>query len=131
MTDATWDESDLAQIDRHDEVHIASLRPDGTLTGNRIIWAVSLDGRVYVRSVNGPTAAWYRSTRHRHEGQLTADRVVKDVTMLDLDDTATVADGIQERIDAAYRAKYRRYPGPVARITADQARTTTLELVPR
>lgn len=131
MTDATWDEGDLAQIDRHDEVHIASLRPDGTLTGGRIIWAVSLDGRVYVRSVNGPGAAWYRSTRHRHEGQLTAGRLVKDVTMLDLDDTATDADGIQERIDAAYRAKYDSYPGPVARITADQARATTLELAPR
>ena len=135
MTDATWDETDLAQIGRHDEVRISSLRPDGMLTGGRIIWAVRLDGRVYVRSVNGPTAAWYRSTRHRHAGQLTAGRLVKDVTMLDLDDTATATatatDGIQERIDAAYRAKYHGYPGPVARITADQARATTLELAPR
>ena len=127
MTTATWDEGELAQIDRNDEVHIASLRPGGTLTGSRIIWAVSLDGRVYVRSVNGPGAAWYRSTRHRHEGRLTAGRVVKDITMLDVDHT----DGVQERIDAAYRAKYAGYPGPVARITAEQARATTLELVPR
>ena len=130
MTDPTWDARDLAQIDRHDEVHIASLRPDGTLTSSRIIWAVSLDGRVYVRSVNGPTAAWYRSTRHRHEGQLTAGRVANDVTIIDVDDTADAA-GIQERIDAAYRAKYSGYPGPVARITADQAHATTLELIPR
>jgi hypothetical protein len=127
MTTTTWDENDLAQIDRHDEVHIASLRPDGTLTGSRIIWAVSLDGHLYVRSVNGPDAAWYRSTRHRHEGQLAAGGMVKDVTMLDVDH----AGGLEDRIDAAYRAKYARYPGPVAQITADQARATTLELTPR
>jgi hypothetical protein len=35
------------------------------------------------------------------------------------------------RIDAAYRAKYFRYPGPVASITAEQARETTLRLDPR
>jgi hypothetical protein len=127
VTTTAWDETDLAQIDRRDEVHISSLRPDGTLTSSRIIWAVSLDGRVYVRSVNGPDAAWYRSTRSRHEGQLTVGRLVKDVTMLDVEPT----DSIQERIDGAYRAKYAAYPGPVARITADQARATTLELAPR
>ena len=127
MTTTAWEGTDLAQIDQHDEAHIASLRPDGTLTSSRIIWAVTLDGRVYIRSVNGPDAAWYRSTRHRHEGQLTVGRSVMDVTMLDVEPT----DGIQERIDGAYRAKYAAYPGPVARITADQARATTLELVPR
>lgn len=127
MTTTAWDENDLAQIDRHDEVHIASLRPDGTLTSSRIIWAVSLDGHLYVRSVNGPGAAWYRSTRHRHEGQLAAGSVVKDVTMIDVDH----AGGLEDRIDATYRAKYARYPGPVAQITADQARATTLELTPR
>ena len=32
--------------------------------------------------------------------------------------------------DAAYRAKYGQYPGPVAAITSPSARATTLKLVP-
>jgi hypothetical protein len=116
MTETAWSETDLSQIDGHDEVRIASLRPGGTLSSGRIIWAVRLGDTVYVRSVNGPGSAWYRSTRHRHEGQLRAGSLTKD---------------IEDRIDAAYRAKYASYPGPVARITASQARATTLQLVPR
>jgi hypothetical protein len=127
MTETAWSRGDLAQIDRHDEVRISSVRPDGSLTGDRIVWAVSLDGRVYVRSVNGPGAAWFRSTRHRHEGRLRVGGLSRDVAMVD----AEHADGFEDRVDAAYRAKYGRYPGPVASITADQARATTLELVPR
>jgi hypothetical protein len=127
MTETAWSETDLSQIDGHDEVRIASLSPDGTLSSGRIIWAVRLGDTVYVRSVNGPGSAWYRSTRHRHEGQLRAGSLTKDITMLDVDH----AGDIEDRIDAAYRAKYASYPGPVARITASQARATTLQLVPR
>jgi hypothetical protein len=57
MTTTAWSETDLAQIDAHDEVRVASLRPDGTLTSGRIIWAVRLADEVYVRSVNGPGSA--------------------------------------------------------------------------
>ena len=32
MTETAWSETDLSQIDGHDEVRIASLRPDGTLS---------------------------------------------------------------------------------------------------
>lgn len=42
MTDLIWIEDDLAPIDRREDVRIASLRPDNTLTGSRIIWAVIL-----------------------------------------------------------------------------------------
>jgi hypothetical protein len=127
MTAAAWNRDALAEIARHDEVRIASLRSDGTLGSSRIIWAVSLDGRVYIRSVNGPGSAWYRSTQRRHEGRLTAGSVAQDVAMHGVDD----ADDIQQRIDGAYRAKYAGYHGPVARITSDQARAATLELVPQ
>ncbi|MEZ0065018.1 hypothetical protein ABIA32_001006 [Streptacidiphilus sp. MAP12-20] len=127
MTAKAWTEAELAEVDGNDEVEIASLRPDGELGGSRTIWAVSLDGRVYVRSVNGERSVWYRATRHRHAGRLAVGSVVADVAMHDLDH----ADGVEDRIDAAYRTKYAGYPGPVARITASQARATTLELTPR
>ena len=127
MTTTGWSEADLAQIDAHDEVRIASLRPDGTLSSGRVIWVVRLADQVYVRSVNGPGSAWFRATRHRHEGRLSVGPVSKDVTFVDID----AGDEIDERIDAAYRIKYGRYSGPVASITANQARATTLKLVPR
>ena len=44
------------------------------------------------------------------------------------DELAT--DAIQERIDTAYHAKYDRSPGPVASITAEKSRETTLRVVP-
>ncbi|HOV49639.1 MAG TPA: DUF2255 family protein, partial [Anaerolineae bacterium] len=34
-------------------------------------------------------------------------------------------------VDAAYRAKYRRYPQYVAPLLTDDARVTTLRLAPR
>jgi hypothetical protein len=109
MTQAIWSETDLSQIDGHDEVRVASRRPDGTLSSSRVIWAVRLEDEVYVRSVNGAGSAWYRSTRHRHQGQLHVGSLTKDVAMIDVDH----GDEIEDRIDAAYRAKYARYPGPV------------------
>ena len=127
MTSTAWSERELAEIDDHSEVRIASLRSEGTLSSDRIIWAVRLGDEVYVRSVNGPGAAWFRATRLRHEGRLSVGAVNKDVTFVDIDE----GDGIAERIDAAYRGKYGAYSGPVARITADQARANTLKLLPR
>ena len=43
-----------------------------------------------------------------------------------------IVDGdINDELDAAYRAKYGNYSGPVAAITSPLARSTTLKLVPR
>lgn len=113
---AAWTQPQLAEIDRHDEVRVAPRRAGGTLAAPRIVWAVRVGEKVYIRSVDGADGAWYRTTRARHEGHMTAGTVDADV--------------VCERIDAAYRAEYRRYPGPVASITAGRARATTLELDP-
>lgn len=120
-----WTSDELAEIAATDEVEVAGLRQDGTLRGPRVVWAVRLGDDVYVRSVNGPTAAWYRGVQVRHEGRIEAGRVSKDVSF------ETVADDLNDEIDTAYRAKYHRYGGPVRAITAPAARTTTLRLVPR
>jgi hypothetical protein len=128
MMTATWTEQQLDEIDRTDEVHIAPRRGDGSLASPRIVWAVRVGEEVYMRSVKGAEGAWYRTTRARHEGRLAAGGVGLDVAFDDVDP----ADGeLGGRIDAAYRAKYSRYPGPVASITAERARVTTLRLDPR
>jgi hypothetical protein len=58
----------------------------------------------------------------------TSPRTVdRDVAFTDVEDS----EGLEERIDAAYRAKYARYSGPVASITAAEARATTMRLTPQ
>jgi hypothetical protein len=79
-----------------------------------------------VRSVNGRTGAWFRGTQVRHEGQIGAGGVGKDVTFVDADD------GINDQIDDAYRSKYRRYaPSIVGSVLTPEARSATINLVPR
>jgi len=116
----------LAAARDGDELTIASRRADGSLRPGRIIWAVEHDGALYVRSVNGPDAAWYRGTRTRREGQVTADGHASDVTFVDAAD-----DALNDAIDRAYRAKYRRYAADILdHITSSQARSTTIRVVP-
>jgi hypothetical protein len=117
----------LAAAAADDELTIATRRADGSLRPERIIWAVEHDGALYVRSVNGPAAAWYRGTRTRHEGQLTAGGHREDVTFVDAADD----DELNDAIDRAYRRKYRRYAASILdHITGTQARSTTLRLAP-
>jgi hypothetical protein len=127
MTTGAWTEQELAAIDRNDEVDIAPRRTDGSLAKPRIVWAVRVEDAVYIRSVNGIEGAWYRTTRARREGHLTTGPIDWDIAFTDVEDTG----GLQDRIDAAYRSKYARYRGPVASITADKARATTLRLTPQ
>jgi hypothetical protein len=123
---AAWTSDELTQIGAADELQIAFLRRDGTLGRPRTIWVVRHGNDLYVRSVNGRTAAWFRGTRVRHEGHIRAGGVDKDVSFVDADHD------LSDRIDAAYRSKYRRYaPGIVNTIVSPGARSATIKLVPR
>jgi len=125
---ATWSENELAAVDTRDEVRISSLRGDGTLSSSRIIWAVRLGEDVYVRSVNGRAAAWFRGTRARHEGRIQVGGLSKDVTFIDIDE----ADEIEELIDKAYASKYRNYARSIIdHINSPEARAATIRLDPR
>lgn len=121
-----WTSEELAEIDAVDELEIRSLRQDGTMSGPRTIWAVREGNELYVRSVNGPDAAWYRATRGRHEGRIRAGAVERDVMFIDADHA------VNDRVDAAYRTKYRRYAANIVdSIVTPQARSTTTTLVSR
>ena len=98
-----WTSGELTRMGSADELRIAFRRPDGTLAAPRTIWVVRDGDDLYVRSVNGRTAAWFRGTQASHQGHVEAGGVGKDVTFAD------PGDGLEEELDAAYRAKYRRY----------------------
>ena len=122
---AAWTSDELGNIAGTDELRIASRRRDSTLNSPRIIWVVRLGDDLYVRSVNGRDSAWFRGTQVRHEGHIQAGGVSKDVTFTD------PGDDLGEQIDAAYRAKYRRYAASIIdHITSPQARAATIKLVP-
>jgi hypothetical protein len=121
-----WTTDELDRIEAADELEIASLRPDGTWRNPTTIWVVRLGDDLYVRSVNGRTSGWFRGTRVRHEGRIRAGGVEKNVTFIDGE--GDVAD----RIDDAYRTKYRRYAANIVDTTiTPEARAATLKLVPR
>jgi hypothetical protein len=121
-----WSTDELNQIGRAEELKIASLRSDGTLTKPVTIWIVRDGDDLYVRSVNGPAAAWFRGTQARHEGRIDAGGVTKEVTFVDADPE------INDQLDAAYRTKYRRYAANIINsIVTAKARSTTMKVVPR
>ena len=123
-----WTSEELIKIGKAEELEIAALRRDGTLRKPVTIWVVRLGDDVYVRSYKGRTAAaWFRGALVRHEGHIQAGGVDKDVTFME-----EVASDINNQIDAAYRAKYRRYAASIiSSIASPEARSATIKLVPR
>jgi len=121
---ATWTERELGAIDNAEELTTQTTRRDGSLRDPLIVWGVRHGDDIYVRSVNGRTAAWFRGVAARHEGRIAAGGVERDITLVETDKQAN-------EIDAAYRDKYRRYPGIVPNIVSPEARAATLQLVPR
>jgi hypothetical protein len=121
-----WRTDELGKIEAADELEIASLRSDGTLGSPRTIWVVRVDDDLFVRSVNGRTSDWFRGTQRRHEGQIRAGGVEKDVAFVDVEGE------MEGRIDEAYREKYRRYAKSIVESTlTPEARSAALKLVPR
>ncbi|MFC5063290.1 DUF2255 family protein [Actinomycetospora atypica] len=121
---SAWDAEDLDRIGRADEVEIATRRADGTLRPDRVVWVVRLGDELYLRSVTGRGAAWFRGTRTRMAGRIRADGVERDVAFADADDV------YGDALDGVYRSKYRRFSGALDRITAADARGATVTIVP-
>ena len=121
-----WTSEDLTRIGNAEEVQVTSRQGDGTLRKPVTIWVVRDGDSLYVRSVKGPTGAWFRGTQERHEGRIRGGGVEQDVTFVNADHD------IGDKVDAAYRAKYRRYAGSILNsVLTPQARSTTIQLVPR
>jgi hypothetical protein len=123
----TWTSEELNQIGTAEELEIQSLRGDGTLRKPVTIWIVRAGDDLYVRSWRGRSGAWFRGTQVCHEGHIEAGGVEKDVSFVEEDDPE-----INDRIDAGYRTKYRRYDASyVDPMVAAEARAATIKLVPR
>ena len=123
---SAWTKRELDKIAAADELEIASLRRDSTLRGPVTVWVVRHGDDPFVRSVKGPTGAWFRGTTARHQGHIQGGDVEKDVTFVKANDA------LKDEIDRAYRTKYRRYATNIVNsVLTPRARSATLRLVPR
>jgi hypothetical protein len=122
---ATWDPTELEQIAGAREIEISSLREDGALTRPVTIWAVRVGDELYARSVRGDSGGWYRAAERRHEGRIEAGGTAVDVAFED------VPHHLDDEVDSAYKEKYGYPSGPVDSVSSDDAKATTIRLVPR
>ena len=120
-----WPKNEVSKIAGSDDLHISPLRDDGKTYGTPTwIWSVVVDGALYVRAYNGQKSQWYQAALRQKMGRITAAGMTKDVTFEPVDGA------ILERIDDAYKAKYKSSEYLGAMIGA-RARSATVNIVPR
>jgi hypothetical protein len=122
---STWLNDELRRIAENDDLHISPFREDEKTYGTPTwIWSVTVDDSLYVRAYNGRNSRWYHAAMRQKAGRITAAGMTKEVTF------EPVEGPINDRIDDAYRAKYRGNPYLEAMISA-QARSATVKITPR
>jgi hypothetical protein len=120
-----WPTDTLRKIAEADDLHIAPFREDGVTPGTPTwIWSVAVEGELYVRGYNGQASRWYQAARHQKAGQITAAGATRDVLF------ESTEGPINDRMDEAYRAKYRGSPY-LAPMIGDRARGATIKIMPR
>jgi len=123
-----WTEVEIDRLSTEDEIHVASIRRDGSARPPVTMWMVTDGGYVYVRAVKGEDSPWYRHVRATDRAHVTAGGVGADVDVEDASGDSALAG----RIDTAYRDKYRRYSNSVvASVLTPASQAATLRLTPR
>lgn len=121
---STWCKDELHKIAATDDLHISPFRDDGKTYGTPTwIWSVVVDDGLYVRAYNGKESSWYKSAIRQKAGRITAAGITKEVAF------ETVDEKIQDRIDEAYKVKYKGSPYLKPMIAA-RARSATVKIVP-
>jgi hypothetical protein len=126
MLMAKWPKEELRRIAEADDLHISPFREDGTTYGTPTwIWSVVIDDALYVRGYNGQKSRWYQAAVRQKAGRITTAGITKEVAFEPADDAP-----INDRIDAAYRAKYSKSPY-LDPMIGKRARAATVRITPR
>jgi hypothetical protein len=75
-----WTHEELDNIGTAEELRVAPLRRDSAPRKPVTIWAVRVGDDLYVRSAHGRRSAWFGGVQIRHEGQIRAGGVEKEMT---------------------------------------------------
>lgn len=120
-----WSKEELRKIAESDDLHISPFREDGKTYGTPTwIWSVRVDGDLYVRGYNGQKSRWYQAAVRQKAGRIRAAGLTKEVAFEKVDGS------INDRIDDAYRAKYKNSPY-LKPMISEQARSATVRITPR
>lgn len=120
-----WSDDELRRIAQADDLHIAPFREDGKTYGTLTwIWSVVVDDALYVRAYNGTRSRWYQAALAQGSGHIRAAGLTRDVVF------EPVSGAINDRIDAAYRDKYRNSPYLTPMI-GERARSATMKIALR
>ncbi|WP_027684761.1 DUF2255 family protein [Rhizobium leguminosarum] len=120
-----WSDDELSKIDQADDLKIAPFREDGATYGTPTwIWEVVVDGSLYVRGYHGQKSRWYQAAVHQKGGRIIAAGMTRTVAFEPVDGP------INDRIDDAYRAKYRKSQYLAPMVSA-RARAATVRIAPR
>jgi hypothetical protein len=122
---STWSTDELRKIAEADDLHISPFREDGVTYGTPTwIWSVAVEDALYVRAYSGRDSRWYKAAVRQKAARITAAGMTKEVTFEPVDGS------INDRIDDAYRAKYKGSPYLSPMISAP-ARSATVQVTPR
>jgi hypothetical protein len=126
----TWSKDELRKIAETDDLHISPFRADGDTYGTPTwIWSVVVDDALYVRAYNGQSSTWYQSAVRQKAGRITAAGITKEVIFEPV--TLESSGGaVNDRIDDAYRAKYKHSPY-LDPMIGTRARAATVRIVLR
>lgn len=121
-----WPRDELRKIVEADDLHVAPLREDGDTTGTPTwIWCVAVEGDLYVRAYHGTDSSWHRAAMREGAGKITAAGETRDVAFVPVEGDAVLND----RIDEAYREKYRGSPY-LDPMIGERARGATVRIEP-
>lgn len=121
----TWPKEEVRKIAEADDLHISPLREDGKTYGTPTwIWSVAVDDVLYVRAYNGKQSRWYQAALKHPNGRIIAVGMTREVVF------EPVNGPINDRIDDAYKAKYRSSPY-LKPMIGSRARAATIKVVPR
>jgi hypothetical protein len=120
-----WPKDELPRIAETDDLHISPFREDGRTYGTPTwIWSVVVDDALYVRAYNGQRSRWHKAAMRQNAGRITAAGITKEVTFESVDGV------INDRIDDAYRAKYKGSPY-LSPMIGTHACSATVKVMPR
>jgi hypothetical protein len=115
---------ELKRMDEADDLHISPFREDGKTYGTPTwIWAVVVDGDLYVRAYNGVNSRWHKSALQQKAGRITAAGMTKKVRF------EPVQGDINNVIDEAYKKKYSGSPY-LSPMISTGARAATVKIMP-
>ena len=121
---SSWRKDELKKIAETNDLHISPFRDDGETYGTPTwIWSVVVDDSLYVRAYNGPASRWYRAAMRQKRGRIAAAGMTRNVIFEPVDDS------INDRIDDAYRAKYKTSPY-LPPMTGKRSRSATVKIEP-